>query len=133
MPHESSRRLETANTWLLVATLLMATAGAQAVASVVAAGFAANSLWLLFRTRSARARLQTGIGLPLLAVTASDNAAAAAYLAVSAVIIALQEKGWLNRLASLLTLVFPLLLLHGMTAYFHWIHYTPVWLRPPSS
>ncbi|MGC8762010.1 MAG: hypothetical protein ACP5VC_18815, partial [Bryobacteraceae bacterium] len=92
--------METANTWLLVAALLLATAGAQAAASVVAAGFAANSLWLLFRTRAARARLQTGIALPLLAVTASDNAASAAYLAVSAVIIALQEKSWLNRLAS---------------------------------
>ncbi|MGB9611769.1 MAG: hypothetical protein ACPL7M_12415 [Bryobacteraceae bacterium] len=132
MPHESPGRLETANTWLLAAALLLAFAGARVAASVMVAGFAANSLWQLFRIRSARARLQTGIALPLLAVTASDNAASAAYLAVSAVIIALQEKSWLNRLASLLTLVFPLLLLHGMTAYFHWIQYTPAWLRPPS-
>ncbi|GIU73256.1 MAG: hypothetical protein KatS3mg004_0343 [Bryobacteraceae bacterium] len=132
MPHESPRRLEAANTWLLAVALLLAVAGAQMAASVVAAGFAANSLWLLFRTRSARARLQTGIALPLLAITAADNAAAAAYLALAAVIIALQEKGWLNRLASLLTLVFPLLLLHGMTAYFHWIQYRPAWLRPPT-
>jgi uncharacterized protein YfiM (DUF2279 family) len=128
MSNRTARRLESANTWLLLGALVLTAAGARVFASLLAAGFASVSLWLLFQDRSARARLQTGISLPLLVIAAADHGVAVAYLVVAAVAIALQEGGWRNRLASLLTLVFPLLLLHGMTAYFRWIHYTPVWL-----
>ncbi len=47
----------------------------------------------------------------------------ALWLAVASVAASLRQRGWSARLASLLTLVFPALLLVASRAYLDWLGY----------
>lgn len=109
---------------LLLASALLAIAGAAGTAAeVAAAAFAGHAFWRLARKDTARARLQCGFSLPLLQVLSSGTVLLSCWLALALVVVALRERGWLTRLASLLTLVFPALLMTGARAYLAWLGY----------
>lgn len=90
------------------------------LAAVVMAGLA---LWTLLRTGSARARLQIGIALPLLWVASPGALWPVVWIAGCLLYVALRERTWLERLASLLTMAFPALLLVAAQAYYRWLGY----------
>lgn len=83
--------------------------------------FAGHAFWNLLREDAARARLLCGLSLPLLQFVSADTTMTACWLAAACAVAALREKSWLERTASLLTLVFPSLLLTGSKAYLSWI------------
>lgn len=112
---------------LLLAALAAAALGWLRLAELMAAGFGGAALWSLMRYSSARARLQTGIALPLMLALSPATAWPALWLSFSAIVLALREKTWVARLASLMTIVFPALLLHASRAYLQWLGYRPFW------
>lgn len=112
---------------LLLAALASAALGWMRLAEVLAVSFSGFALWSLMRFCTARARLQTGIALPLMLALSPATAWPALWLALSAVVLALREKSWVARLASLMTIVFPALLLHASRAYLQWLGYRPFW------
>lgn len=112
---------------LLLAALAAAALGWLRLAELFAAGFGGAALWSLMRFGTARARLQTGMALPLLLVLSPASAWPALWLVLSAVVLALRERSWVSRLASLMTIVFPALLLHASQAYLQWLGYKPFW------
>lgn len=129
MHTDANARLETAASLLLAATLALAAAGLKLAAMICGLTYSALALWLLLRTRSARARLLCGWALPLLMIVARGNELVAVYLGASFTVVALQEKLRRDRLSSLLTLASPALLLQGIRAYLDWLNYEPFWVR----
>lgn len=129
MRTEVNVRLETAASLLLTASLALAAAGLKLTAMLCGLAYAALALWLLLRTRSARARLLCGWALPLLMIVARGNELVIVYLGAAFTVVALQESLWRDRLSSLLTLAFPALLLLGIRAYLDWLNYKPFWVR----
>jgi len=110
-------------TLALAAALLSIAARLPAAAEFFAACFAGNAFWSLARADEPRTRLQCGLSLPLLQILSAGTMLVACWLALACVVIALREKGWLARTASLMTLVFPSLLLSGCRAYLDWLGY----------
>ncbi|MFZ5929078.1 MAG: hypothetical protein ACOYX1_16705 [Acidobacteriota bacterium] len=106
---------------LLAAALLAIAAGAGAAAQLAAACFSGHAFWRLTRQDSARARLQCGFSLPLLQALSPGTVLLSCWLGLALAAVALREDGWLARLASLLTLVFPALLMTGARAYLAWL------------
>lgn len=92
------------------------------LAAVVLAGLA---LWSLLRTGSARSRLQIGVALPLLWLASPGALWPVVWIAGCLLYVALREETWLERLASLLTMAFPALLLVAAQAYYRWLGYHP--------
>ncbi len=113
--------------WLAGWVLCMA-AGAPALSAAAASGLAACSFLKLWRTEAPRARLQCGLALPLLLLTGGGALAVALWLVIASVAASLRHRGWTTRLASLLTLVFPALLLLASRAYIDWLGYG--WMLP---
>mgnify|MGYP001095606211 CR=1 FL=1 len=107
----------------LAAALLAIAAKLPAAAEFSAACFAANAFWRLAKADMPRTRLQCGLSLPLLQILSAGTMLLACWLALACIVIALREKGWLARTASLMTLVFPSLLLSGCRAYLDWLGY----------
>jgi hypothetical protein len=112
---------------LLVLCLAAAALGWLRLAEVLAVSFSGLALWSLMRNCTARSRLQTGMALPLLMALSPATVWPALWLALSVVVLALREKSWVARLASLMTIVFPALLLHASRAYLQWLGYRPFW------
>lgn len=112
------------STLALAAALLSIAAGLPAAAEFSAACYAGNAFWNLARADTARARLQCGFSLPLLQILSSGATLIACWLVLASVVVALRESGWLARTASLITLVFPSLLLSGCRAYLDWLGYS---------
>lgn len=112
----------------LTAWLLCMAAGAPALAAAAASGLAACSFLKLWRTDAPRARLQCGLALPLLLHTGGGALAVALWLAAASVAASLRQRGWTARVASLVTLVFPALLLLASRAYLDWLGYG--WMLP---
>jgi hypothetical protein len=110
-------------TLALAAALLAFAASLSAAVECFAACFAGNALWKLARADAPRARLQCGLSLPLLQILSPATMLVAWGLVLAFVIIALRESGWLKRTASLMTLVFPSLLLLACRAYLLWLGY----------
>ncbi len=108
---------------LLSAALLAVAAGAGLAAELTAAGFAGHAFWRLARRDTARARLQCGISLPLLQMLSPGAVLLSCWLGLALVVVALREHGWPARLASLLTLVYPALLMTAVRAYLAWLGY----------
>lgn len=108
---------------LLASTLLAIAAAAGTAAQVAAAAFAGHAFWRLTRDDTARARLQCGFSLPLLQALSPGTILLSCWLALALVVVALRERGWMARLASLLTLVFPALLMTAVRAYLAWLGY----------
>lgn len=107
----------------LAAALLSIAARLPAAAEFFAACFAGTAFWNLARAEAARTRLQCGLSLPLLQILSPVTTLVACWLVLASVMIALRESGWLARTASLVTLVFPSLLLAGCRAYLDWLGY----------
>jgi hypothetical protein len=105
------------------AALLAIAARLPAAAELAAACFAGNAFWNLARADEPRTRLQCGLSLPLLQILSPGTMLVACWLVLASVVIALRENGWLARTASLMTLVFPSLLLSGCRAYLDWLGY----------
>lgn len=124
---ESEAAVERWMTRLLLAALAAAALGWVSLAGVLAAGFGCAALWSLMRHCTARARLQTGVALPLLLALSSATVWPAVWIAGSAIVVALREKTWMARLASLVTIAFPALLLQAVRAYLQWLGYLPSW------
>jgi len=110
-------------TLALAAALLSIAARRPAAAEFSAACFAGNAFWNLAKADAPCTRLQCGLSLPLLQILSSGTMLVACWLALACVVIALRENGWLARTASLMTLVFPSLLLSGCRAYLDWLGY----------
>lgn len=113
--------------------LLVVTIGAAALrwnwlAELAAAGMAGLALWLLLRTGSARSRLQIGIALPLLWIASPGALWPVVWIAGVLLYVALRENSWIERLASLLTMIFPALLLLAAHGYCRWVGYRPPFL-----
>jgi hypothetical protein len=100
-----------------VATLL----GMPRLAELAAVCLAALALWSLLRTGSARSRLQIGIALPMLWLASPGALWPVVWIAAAVVYVALREKRWLERFASLLTMAFPTVLLVAAQAYYRWL------------
>lgn len=110
-------------TLALAAALLSVAARLPAAAEFFAACFAGTAFWNLARADGPRTRLQCGLSLPLLQILSPGTLLVASWLVLASVVIALRESGWLARTASLVTLVFPSLLLVGCRAYLDWLGY----------
>jgi len=125
LPQFSTPRAGSAEfgTLALAAALLAIAARLPAVAEFSAACFAGNAFWRLAKADAPRIRLQCGLSLPLLQILSPGTMLVACWLALASVVIALRENGWLARTASLMTLVFPSLLLSGCRAYLDWLGY----------
>lgn len=107
----------------LLAALLSVAAGLPAAAEFFAACFAGTAFWNLAKADAPRTRLQCGLSLPLLQILSPGTILIACWLVLASVVIALRESGWMARTASLVTLVFPSLLLWGCRAYLDWLGY----------
>lgn len=103
------------------AALLAFAAGFPALAKLTAVLFAGHVFWNLVREDAARRRLLCGLSLPLLQILSAGTTLVACWLALACVAAALRERSWLERTASLLTLVFPSLLLSASKAYLSWL------------
>ncbi len=103
------------------AALLAYAAGFPALAKLTAVLLAGHVFWNLLREDAARTRLLCGWSLPLLKILSAGTALVACWLAVACVLVALRERSWLERTASLMTLVFPSLLLSASMAYLSWL------------
>jgi len=112
---------------LLVLCLAAAALGWLRLAEVLAVSFSGLALRSLMRSCTARSRLQTGMALPLMMALSPATVWPALWLALSVVALALREKSWVARLASLVTIAFPALLLHASRAYLQWLGYRPFW------
>jgi hypothetical protein len=110
-------------TLAMAAALLSIAARLPAAAEFFAACFAGSAFWNLATADAPRTRLQCGLSLPLLQILSAGTMLVACWLALASVVIALRENGWLARTASLMTLVFPSLLLSGCRAYLDWLGY----------
>lgn len=108
----------------LAAALLAIALQLRAAAELSAAIFAGHAFWRLSKQDTPRTRLQCGLSLPLLQTLSAGAMLAACWLVLAFAVIALRESGWLARTASLLTLVFPALLLLGARAYVSWLGYS---------
>lgn len=108
-------------TLALAAALLSIAARLPAAAEFSAACFAGTAFWNLAKADAPRTRLQCGLSLPLLQILSPGTILIACWLVLASVVIALRESGWLVRTASLVTLVFPSLLLWGCHAYLDWL------------
>lgn len=109
-------------TWFW-AWLVSVAAGAPGLAAGAAAGMAAHSFLHLWQKDTARARLECGLALPLLLLTGGGALAVAAWLAAAGLAASFRECGWVARLASFLTIVFPALLLLASRVYLDWLGY----------
>lgn len=100
--------------------LLAFASGMPTAAKLAAILFAGHAFWHLSREDAARTRLLCGLAFPLLQLL-SDTVLLASWLAVASIVVAHREESWLERTASLMTLVFPSLLLTGCQAYLSWL------------
>lgn len=105
----------------LAAALLAIAARLPAAAEAAAACFAGHAFWNLAKADAPRTRLQCGVSLPLLQILSPATLLVACWLGLASAVIALREDGWLARAASLMTLVFPALLLFAARAYLAWL------------
>lgn len=119
-PNLPASSAETATAALSVALLAFA-AGFPAAARVAAVFFAGLAFWNLFREDGARTRLLCGLSLPLLQLLSAGAMLVACWLGIACVVTVLRERSWLERTASLMTLVFPSLLLSASMAYLTWL------------
>lgn len=125
---ETSVRWDSAAAWAIAAAAVLTAMGLARMAELSALCFAGIALWSLLRTGSAHARLQTGVGLPLLLVVSSTALWPACWIVAVTVVVAFREESWVARAASLLTMVFPATVLLAMQAYLHWLGYQPSWM-----
>jgi hypothetical protein len=95
------------------------------LAELAAVCLAGLALWSLLRTGSARSRLQIGIALPVLWLASPGALWPVVWIAAALFHVAMREKTWLERFASLLTMAFPALLLLAAQAYYRWLGYRP--------
>lgn len=107
----------------LAAASLAIAARLPAAAEFSAACFAGNAFWRLAKADEPRTRLQCGLSLPLLQILSTGTMLVACWLALASVVVALRETGWMRRTASLMTLVFPSMLLSECRAYLDWLGY----------
>lgn len=129
MQRQQRSRLEFGCSVLLVTTIVFAWCGFSLPARTAGIVYSGLALWTLFKERTARARLLCGFSLPLLMMVGGIREVLLGYLALAFLVLAVQERGWSNRIASLLTLVFPALLIVGIRLYLRWLNYEPFWIR----
>ncbi|MCS7316538.1 MAG: hypothetical protein RMI94_15470 [Bryobacterales bacterium] len=125
MRETGARSSEWVGTVSLLVLLAAMVAGWQTFARAGAAILAAHAFWTLWREGTARSRLQCGISLPVLTWAWGGALPLGAWLLLAALVTAAREKGWTARLASLLTLVFPWLVVEASKAYLAWLGLWP--------
>lgn len=111
---------QTHSKWLLGWLVAMA-AELPGLAAGAAAGLAASCFLDLWRRNTARERLQCGLVMPLLLLTGDVAVPLVVWLIVAAATASIRERGWLARAASMLTALYPAMLLLASRAYLSWL------------